>query len=118
MWLKTFIRDFDFSDTNIKAIYGPNGSCKSAIVTSMCIYERLVWDKNSLNDSYFSDFLKEVINKETKKLEIEVTALLYQNDNNEYYGTFRHNIIIKNQNNNIYIDSEKISKLKGYSITD
>lgn len=108
----------NFENTNVKAIYGPNGAGKSAIVTAMHIYERLICNGNGLNDSYFSNFVKESINKETNKLEIEATVLLYNSKYNSPLSTFKHYIRIIKKNNNVFIDAEKVYKLSGNYIVD
>ena len=108
----------NFENTNVKAIYGPNGAGKSAIVTAMHIYERLICNGNGLNDSYFSNFVKESINKETNKLEIEATVLLYNSKYNAPLYTFKHYIRIIKKNNNVFIDAEKVYKLSGNYIVD
>lgn len=108
----------NFENTNVKAIYGPNGAGKSAIVTAMHIYERLICNGNGLNDSYFSNFVKESINKETNKLEIEATVLLYNSKYNAPLYTFKHYIRVIKKNNNVFIDAEKVYKLSGNYIVD
>ena len=108
----------NFENTNVKAIYGPNGAGKSAIVTAMHIYERLICNGNGLNDSYFSNFVKESINKENNKLEIEATVLLYNSKYNAPLYTFKHYIRVIKKNNNVFIDAEKVYKLSGNYIVD
>ena len=108
----------NFENTNVKAVYGPNGAGKSAIVTAMHIYERLICNGNGLNDSYFSNFVKESINKGTNKLEIEATVLLYNSKYNAPLYTFKHYIRIIKKNNNVFIDAEKVYKLSGNYIVD
>ena len=108
----------NFENTNVKAVYGPNGAGKSAIVTAMHIYERLICNGNGLNDSYFSNFVKESINKETNKLEIEATVLLYNSKYNAPLYTFKHYIRVIKKNNNVFIDAEKVYKLSGNYIVD
>ncbi|MBE6143539.1 MAG: ATP-binding protein [Erysipelotrichaceae bacterium] len=107
-----------FENTNVKAIYGPNGAGKSAIISAVHIYERLICDENGLNDSYFSNFVKESINKKTNKLEVEATVLFYDSKDSSYFATYRHYISFVIKNNSVVIDCEKISKLSGNSILD
>ena len=69
---KTIDKDFDPREYNVKAIYGENGTGKSAIVTSVYILKELM-----LNNSYLSqrdniDFLNKYINYKTKKLSLEI----------------------------------------------
>ena len=114
----TIKTNVNFENSNVKAIYGPNGAGKSAIVTAVYIYERLICNGYGLNDSYFSNFVKESINKETNKLEIEATVLLYNSKDNSYMSTFKHYIRIIKKNNNVFIDAEKIYKLLGNYIAE
>lgn len=107
-----------FDNTNIKAIYGPNGAGKSALITAVHIYERLICGENGLNDNFFSNFVRESINKKINKLEVEVTVLFYDSKDSSYFATYRHYISLAIKNNNIVIDCEKISKLSGNSILD
>ena len=44
----------------------------------MYIYKRLLCDENGLNDTYLSSYVKEIINKETNKLEIDLSFLVYK----------------------------------------
>ena len=108
----------DFKNTNIKAIYGPNGAGKSAIMTAMSIYEQLISNLDNLDNKYFASFIKEVINKDTNKLEIEVTFLIYREKDHKYLKTFRHYISFVNNNGNVLIEKECFMGLNGNSIKD
>ncbi len=111
----TLKKEFDFKKTNIKAIYGPNGAGKSAVMTAMYIYKRIITDEDGLNDKFFSNLINEVINKNTRMLEIEVTFLAYSK-NNHY--VLRHFLQVKADENFVNIEKEKISGLVGNSIGD
>lgn len=63
---KTVDKNFDPDKYRIKAIYGENGSGKSAIVTAVKIFQELILGDNYLNESKTQEFLSEIINKETK----------------------------------------------------
>ena len=67
---KTVDKDFIPEQYRIKAIYGENGSGKSAIITAIKILRDCVLNNNYLNESKTQSFLNEMINKTTKKLEI------------------------------------------------
>lgn len=114
----TIKKHVNFSKSNIKAIYGPNGSGKSAIVAAMYIYKRLLCDENGLNDTYLSSYVKEIINKETNKLEIDLSFLVYKNNDNIFIGAFKHFIRFIIKNDNVVIDEERVSKLSGNSLAD
>ena len=69
---KTIKNDFDPSDFRIKAIYGENGSGKTAIITAVKILRNIISDNNYLFDSVTQRNLIELINKKTKAVLIEV----------------------------------------------
>ena len=55
--------DFDPEKYRIKAIYGENGSGKTAIITAVKILQNFLTDKNYLIDSDNQKILVETINK-------------------------------------------------------
>ncbi len=63
---KTVNRDFDSSRYRVKAIYGENGSGKSAIITAVKIFRDLILNSNYLNESKTQAFLDAMINKTTR----------------------------------------------------
>lgn len=76
---KTIDRAFDPGRYKIKAIYGENGSGKSAIITSLKIFQDLIMNDNYLNESKNQIFLEEIINKETKVFKLNFEYILYVN---------------------------------------
>ena len=56
-----------FDNYNIKAIYGENGSGKTAIVTAISIVKGFITNENYLSDSRNVELLNALINKKTKK---------------------------------------------------
>ena len=112
---KTIKKEEDFSNSRIKAIYGPNGSGKSAIVSAMYIYKRLINSLNGINDNFFSNFILEVINKNTKSLLIDVVFTIIDSKPKSY----SHHIELGfNDSNSLIIKRETISLLKGNTIKD
>lgn len=73
---KTVNRTFDPDQYRIKAIYGENGSGKSAIVTSMKLFKDLVLNDNYLNESKNQLFLEEIVNKKTKEFKFNCEFLV------------------------------------------
>lgn len=102
-------KNFNFTGSNVKAIFGPNGSGKSAIVTSMYIYKNLLTGFVSLDDSSFLNFVKENINKETKKMEIEVIFSSFLKSKKE---TIKHIIEVSMNDSGIFISKEALFFLK------
>lgn len=56
-----------FDNYNIKAIYGENGSGKTAIITAIKIVREFVLNENYLADSHNIALLNDLINKKTRK---------------------------------------------------
>ncbi len=83
---KTIDKDFNPEKYRIKAIYGENGSGKSALMTAVKIYQDLLIQDNYLNESNTQAFLHEIINKVTQKfrfscefiVDVESAKIVYQ----------------------------------------
>lgn len=63
---KTINDDFSPDDYKIKAIYGENGSGKTAIITSVKLLKNLLVHRDYLSDSDTQRYLSELVNKKTK----------------------------------------------------
>ena len=113
----TLSENMYLQNSSIKAIYGPNGAGKSGIMSALYIYKRLLCEKNSLNDSYFRNFVSECINKTTNRLSIKITVLNFD-DNGLYRGTIKHEIALEKNNYDVKIVEEKISELNGKRIKE
>lgn len=64
---KTVDKDFDPEKYRVKAIYGENGSGKSAIVAAVKIFRDLIMFENYLKETKTQIFLNEIINKKDRK---------------------------------------------------
>lgn len=111
---KTLKANDDFADSNVKAIYGPNGSGKSGLMSAMYIYKRLIDDVDGINDRYFSKFIYETINKETKELSIDVIFSILDKTNSCY----KHSVVLEAKDEIVSIKREEVSILKGNLIND
>lgn len=60
---KTVDKNFNPEKYRVKAIYGENGSGKSAIITAVKIFQDLLFHDNYLGESKTQIFLNEIINK-------------------------------------------------------
>lgn len=61
-------KKFDPDKNRIKAIYGENGSGKTAIISAVDIVKNFVIDENYLRDNKSRTLLAELVNKKTRRL--------------------------------------------------
>ena len=85
---KTITKPIDIKDYNVKAIYGMNGSGKSAIIKSVDILKNILLDSKYLNNPIMQKELEESINKKNGQLDIIIEFIL-ENENSlklfQYY---------------------------------
>lgn len=108
---KTINRDFDPEKYKIKAIYGENGSGKTAIITAVKLLQNLLLDKNYLSDNETQKSLVQIVNKKIKKGFIECEIYVDIDDDKQildYYVGFE----IKDDDR-FYIIEERISEKNG-----
>lgn len=72
---KTIDKDFDPKEYNVKAIYGENGTGKSAIITSVKVLKNLMLNKLYLVDPKNQMYLNNLINKKTREVFFDVEFL-------------------------------------------
>ena len=82
---KTVNKDFDPEQYKVKAVYGENGSGKTAVVLGVQLLKDILLENNYLGDSANQKYLDEVINKKTKKFNIESEFLCRFNNNHNIY---------------------------------
>ena len=111
---RTLKANDNFDKSNVKAIYGPNGSGKSGLMSAMYIYKRLIDDADGINDRYFSKFIYETINKDTKELSIDVIFSFLDNDKNCY----KHSVVLETIDEIVSIKKEEVSILRGNLTND
>lgn len=73
---KTVNKNFNPEKYRVKAIYGENGSGKSALITAVKIFRDLIYNENYLNESKTQEFLDEIINKETNVFRFQLEFLV------------------------------------------
>ena len=73
---KTVDKNFNPEKYRIKAIYGENGSGKSAIITAVKIFQDLIDNERYLAESKNQIFLNEMVNKSTKELKFHCEYLV------------------------------------------
>ena len=73
---KTIENDFNPADYRVKAIFGENGSGKTALIQAVIILRSILLDENYLYDSETQRFLVETVNKNTKVGYIECEFII------------------------------------------
>lgn len=108
---KTIDKNFNPDKYRIKAIYGENGSGKSAIITAVKIFQDLIINDNYFNESKTQVFLDEIINKTTQRFCFSCEFLVDVNTSNIVY---KYSIEIgKNDKGLFEIQSEVLSTKNG-----
>lgn len=73
---KTIDKNFNPERYRVKAIYGENGSGKSALITAVKIFQDLIWNDNYLSESKTQEFLNEIINKALNAFRFQMEFLV------------------------------------------
>lgn len=108
---KTVNKDFNPEKYRVKAIYGENGSGKSALITAVKIVQDLIWEDNYLNESKTQEFLSEIINKTLNKFCFRMEFLI---DINSQKVVYQYMIQIGKGKNGLYeIQSESLKWKNG-----
>ena len=111
---KTVNKDFDPEQYKVKAIYGENGSGKTAVVLGVQLLKDILLENNYLGDSANQKYLDEIINKKTKRFHIESEFLCRFNNNlNIYKYSFS---LVKNEIGKYVIAQEAHLYLKSKEI--
>lgn len=116
---KTITKNFDPQQYRIKAIYGENGSGKTAVITAVRIMRNLLLDKNYLLTKETQKTLFETVNKKRKSGFIECVFMASDTDSEtakEKRNIFRYRIsFVLKDDQRVYIDGEKLEKKNGNS---
>src|SRR5690554_4347683 len=99
----------EVSGNNIKAIYGPNGSGKTAIVHGFDILQSLVIINNYLQDSDHTMRLYELLNKANKDKQIDLSISFLHADDNQPIKNYNYHITLTCVNQSFEITYEKFS---------
>lgn len=98
---------------SVKAIFGLNGSGKSALINSIKFYKKIVYKNNILINDNDVNLFKKVINNEIKEYYFKIYFLnCYKNKKTVY----SHEVLIKMQYDIFYIASEKLEIIKGQTV--
>lgn len=82
---RTVNKSFEPGNYRTKAIYGENGSGKSALITAVQILKDLICDKSCLEREDYQEFLGNVINKQDQKLRLECEYYYYTEPADQVY---------------------------------
>lgn len=106
---KTIDKSFNPEKYRVKAIYGENGSGKSALMTAVNIFQNLMMSTNYLMESKTQGFLDEIINKSTRTFRFTSEFLIGTNDEQIVYN---YSFCIGRNNNGLYQIQSEILKVK------
>ncbi|MFR0884863.1 MAG: hypothetical protein ACLSGJ_06850 [Lachnospira eligens] len=106
---KTVDKNFDPDKFRVKAIYGENGSGKTAIITGIKIFQDLMLSNQYLNESKNQRFLDEIINKETSRFTF---GCEYITGEEESYIVYDYNFELEKNNKGNYVIKHESLNLK------
>lgn len=96
---KTIERKPNTQNYNIKAIYGMNGSGKSAIIASVDILRNLLISPGYLNNPFVQKNLEELVSKKTGKIDISANFIADMGNDVRLY---RYSVVISKNSNGVY----------------
>ena len=103
---KKDLKNFSPINYNVKGIFGPNGIGKTAILKSIEIIKNIAINNYYLTNSENLNLLHKLINKNTKKMNVEITFLNFNNKKNDKKYIYYVELEIKH--NDIFISKESI----------
>lgn len=110
---KTIERKPDTQNYNIKAIYGMNGSGKSAIIASVDILRNLLISPGYLNNPFVQKNLEGLVNKRTGKIDISADFIADMGNEVKLYS---YSVVLSKNISGIYfIECERLLSRKATS---
>lgn len=101
----------------IKAIYGSNGSGKSAFIRSVDLYKSLMSKKNCLYQDFVQEELSDLINQKTNKYFFSIIFnISFKNDDKYINKILKHEIVLKKDENVFYLAKDSLSILNDQTI--
>jgi len=108
-----YITTFNPDLYRIKAIYGENGSGKTAIMTAVNIAKKVLLSPDYLKQSETQSLLREIISKKTNEFHIQFEFAEYDD---LYLSTYRYELTISKNRGGYYdISSEKLDVISDYT---
>lgn len=108
---KTIKDDFDPQHYRVKAIYGENGSGKTAVMVAVKLLTKILLDRNYLADSINQRLFIENINKKTRSGYIEAEYYSYSEIGRFIYR-YRVDFQIK-EDERVYLTAERLDRKPG-----
>ena len=109
---KKDLKNFSPINYNVKGIFGQNGIGKTAILKSIEIIKNIAINNYYLTNSENLNLLHKLINKNTKKMNVEITFLNFNNKKNDKKYVYYVELEIKH--NDIFISKESIKTENKY----
>lgn len=109
---KTLQKKFDLDGYNVKAIYGANGSGKTAIIYAVEIYKKFVLDPDYISLHNKNGSLEKIVNQHTGKLKIEITFVVLDEDNN-VNAIYSHYVCFEKKDGRYVVEGESLKVLNG-----
>lgn len=106
------LTNFDPDLYKIKAIYGENGTGKTAIMTALNIVKKIVLSREYLMQMETQTLLNEIINKKNKVFYLEVEFAFYIEDKVDVY---RYYIELAYENDRYIIARESLDEIINYT---
>ncbi len=109
-------RKINTTNSHVKAIYGTNGSGKTAIVYAAEIYKNLTLDYDYLTINNLNNGLNYLINQKNKEFKISMTFAVIEDE--KINSIYEHLICLKEINDKYLISSECLNKITSLKIND
>lgn len=107
------ITNFDPDMFRVKAIYGENGSGKTAIVTAISIAKKIILNPGYLKQVETQSFLREIVNKKIQRLDMEFEFAEYDDKN---LSAFRYTISVTRNSMDVYeLSRERLETIRQYT---
>ena len=103
---------FDPDKNRIKAIYGENGSGKTAIISAVDIVKDFIIDENYLRDNQSKALLAELINKKTRRLAFKCEFVTFI----ELLYIYEYEVVLSlDENEDVFVSYESLKYRKNNS---